>query len=291
MKLVLISFILSLNFLAYAAGESTGSGLSNAATGMKDGYTGKEPLKASSEMPEELAGVKIEEKIGQYLDLTQKVTTEKGELVPLSSFFSAHKPVIFSPVYFNCPGLCNFHLNGLTETLKSVDWSPGNQFQIVAFSFDSREKSDVAAKKKENYLKVYDRAGSENGWHFVTADEPTIKTIMNQIGFSYSWNEKVGEWSHASAAIVVAPDGKISRYLHGIQFEPRDVKLALNEAADGKVGNIVDSVMLYCFKYDRHQSKYGLQVYRVMQLAGALTIAILALWLIPVMIRAKRENK
>lgn len=291
MKLVLITFILSLNFVVYAAGESAGGSLSNGSTGIKDSYTGKEPLKASTEMPDELAGVKIEEKIGQYLDLTQKVTTEKGELIPLSSFFSPHKPVIFSPVYFNCPGLCNFHLNGLTETLKSVDWSPGNQFQIVAFSFDSREKSDVAAKKKENYLKVYDRAGTENGWHFVTADEPTIKTIMNQIGFSYSWNEKVGEWSHASAAIVVAPDGKISRYLHGIQFEPRDVKLALNEAADGKVGNIVDSVMLYCFKYDRHQSKYGLQVYRVMQLAGALTIAILALWLIPVMIRAKRENK
>lgn len=290
MKLILVSFILILNFSAQADDVATGAALSNGSTGMKAAYTGKEPLKAATEMPEELTGVKIEEKIGQHIDLTQKVTTEAGELVPLSTFFSSHKPVILSPVYFNCPGLCNFHLNGLTETLKSVDWSPGNQFEIVAFSFDAREKSDVATKKKASYLKVYDRAGTENGWHFVTADEATIKTLMNQVGFNYRWNEKVSEWSHASAAIVVAPDGKISRYLHGIQFEPRDVKLALNEASNGKVGNIVDSVMLYCFKYDRHESKYGLQVYRVMQLAGALTIAILALWLIPVMIRAKREN-
>ena len=104
------------------------------------------------------------------------------------------------------------------------------------------------------------------------------------------FRSKVQEWSHASAAIVMSDSGVISRYLHGIQFEARDVKLALNEASNGKVGNIVDSVMLYCFKYDRHQSKYGLQIFRVMQLAGALTVGILALWLIPVMIRSRREN-
>ena len=114
--------------------------------------------------------------------------------------------------------------------------------------------------------------------------------ITQAVGFKYKWNEKVNDWSHASAAIVVSPEGKISRYLHGIQFEARDVKLALNEAADGKVGNIVDSVMLYCFKYDRHQSKYGLQVFNLMKIAGAITVLALALWLIPVMIRARREN-
>ncbi len=285
MKFILISFILISNLSATAADS-----LSNASTGAQEVYTGKEPLKPSNEMPSELSGVKIEEKLGQHVDLKQMVTTEKGQLVPLSTFFTSGKPVVFSPVYFNCPGLCNFHLNGLTDTLKNVDWSPGNEFQVVALSFDSREKSDVAAKKKDSYLKVYNRAGTEDGWHFVTADEPTIKALMQQVGFNYSWNEKIGEWAHASAAIIISPEGKISRYLHGIQFEARDVKLALNEASSGKVGNIVDSVMLYCFKYDRHQSKYGLQVYRVMQLAGAMTVAILAMWLIPVMVRAKREN-
>ena len=263
---------------------------SNAAMGMKANYTGQEPAKSSAERPEELAGVGIEEKIGSKLDLTTLVKNEKGESVPLSSFFRAHHPVIFSPVYFNCPGLCNYHLNGLTDTLKSVDWSPSNQFDIVAFSFAAKETPEDAAKKKEMYMKMYQRPGTEAGWHFVTADEATVKKVTEQVGFKFKWNEKVSEWSHASAAIVIAPDGTISRYLPGIQFEPRDVKLALNEAANGKVGNLADSVMLYCFKYDRHQSKYGLQVFRVMQLGGAATVLLLALWLIPVFLRAKREN-
>ena len=281
MKLVLVT-ILFISSSAWAQ--------SNAATGAKAAYTGKEPEKVSSVMPEELLGVGITEKIGQKIDLNLKVTTEKGELVPLSSFFKIPKPIVLSPVYFNCPGLCNFHLNGLTDTLKNIDWSPGNQFDIVAFSFDAKENSDVALKKKENYLKIYNRPGSENGWHFVTAEQAVVTALMEQVGFQFRWNENAQEWSHASAAIIISADGTISRYLHGIQFEPRDVKLALNEAASGKVGNIVDSVMLFCFKYDRHQSKYGLQVFRVMQIGAAISAILLALWLLPVLIRAKREN-
>jgi protein SCO1 len=257
---------------------------------IKEGYTGKEMGKASAEVPEQLKDVGITEKLGQNIDLSLIVTNENGEKVPLSTYFKAHKPVIISPVYFSCPGLCNFHLNGLTETLKSVDWTPSNQFEVVAFSFDAKETPEMALKKKENYMKIYNRAGSENGWHFVTADAETVKKFTDSVGFKFKWSEQDGQWAHASAAIVMSPEGKISRYLHGIQFEPRDVKLALNEAADGKVGNIMDQAMLFCFKYDSHQSKYGLQVYNVMKLAGAITVLALALWLIPVMIRARREN-
>ena len=262
----------------------------NPVPGMKAAYTGIEPEKPSAEMPEELVNVGIEEKIGQKIDLSLLVTNEQGQVLPLSTYFKSHRPVILSPVYFACPGLCNFHLNGLTDTLKTVDWSPGNQFEIVAFSFDAREKPDVALPKKASYLKTYGRPETAEGWHFVTAQQNVVDQLTKQVGFKFKWNEKVGEWSHASAAIVISPDGTISRYLHGIQFEPRDVKLALNEAADGKVGNIVDSVMLYCFKYNRHESKYGLQVYRVMQLGAAATVLVMGLWLLPILIRAKREN-
>jgi protein SCO1 len=265
-------------------------GLSNGSTGMKEAYTGKEPLKASTDVPEEIKDVGIQEKLGQKIDLSTVVTDERGQQVPLSSFFKTHKPVIFSPVYFSCPNICNYHLNGVVDVLKNVDWSPGNQFEVIAFSFDSKEKSDVATTKKESYMKMYNRPGTEGGFHFVTADEATIQKLTGQVGFKFKWNDDIKEWAHASAAIVLSDDGTISRYLPGIQFEPRDVKLALNEAANGKVGNIVDSVLLYCFKFDRHQSKYGLQAFRVMQLAGALTAAILAAWLIPVLLRAKREN-
>ena len=258
--------------------------------GPKEAYTGKALDKPTSEVPEEIKNVGITEKIGELVDLNLVVTDDSGEKRPLASYFKAHKPVIISPVYFNCSGLCNFHLNGLVDTLKSVDWSPSQQFEIIAFSFDWKETSDLAKKKKANYLKSYGRVGTENGWHFVTADEATVKSLTDSVGFKYKWNEKVKEWSHASAAIIVSPEGKISRYLHGIMFEPRDVKLALNEASNGKVGNFVDSAMLFCFKYDNHQSKYGLQVFNLMKLAGAITVLALALWLVPVMIRAQREK-
>ncbi len=286
MKLIPLLFLLTLSLQAAADGNS----FAHAAGGAREAYTGKETAKPAGEMPKELRDVGIEEKTGQHINLNLMVTDESGKQVALSSFFHAHKPVIMSPVYFSCPGLCNFHLNGLTDVLKSVDWSPSKNFEIVAFSFDPKENAETALKKKENYLKLYGRGGTENGWHFVTADQATINEFTKSVGFKFKWNEQVSEWAHASAAIVVSPEGTISRYLHGIQFEPRDVKLALNEAAGGKVGNIIDSVMLYCFKYDTHQSKYGLQVFSLMKIAGAITVMALALWLLPVMIRARREN-
>ncbi len=113
---------------------------------------------------------------------------------------------------------------------------------------------------------------------------------MKQVCFQYRWNEKANEWSHASAAIMISPTGVISRYLHGIEFEPRDVKLGLNETAAGHVGNLVDSVMLFCFKYDQHQSKYGLQVFRLVQMGGALTAFLLGVWLVPILFRSRREK-
>jgi len=269
--------------------EPTNS-LSSAATSHPGEYTGKAPSKPAAEVPEQLKGVTIDEKLGSQLDLSLMVTDEAGKTVPLSTYFSRGKPVILSPVYFSCPGLCNFHLNGLIDALKRVDWSPGQKFEIVALSFDAKETPDVAAKKKQNYMKEYGRAGTEDGWHFVTADEATVKKITETVGFNFKWDEQNSQWSHASAAIMVSPEGKVARYLHGIMFEPRDVKLALNEAADGKVGGFVDSAMLFCFKYDNHQSKYGLQIFQIMKLAGALTVLALGLWLGKAMIQAKRES-
>ncbi len=275
--LITLSLFFCLSALAEGGGVASGVASSHRA---KEAYTGTDTGKVSSVVPEELKNVGIEEKIGSLIDLNLIVIGEDGKKVPLSTFFKLGRPVLVSPVYFNCPGLCNFHLNGLIDTLKSVDWSPAKQFEIIAFSFDAKETPEVAVKKKSNYMKLYGRAGTENGWHFVTADEATVKKFTESIGFKFKWNENSKEWSHASAAIIISPEGKISRYLHGIQFQARDIKLALNEAASGKVGNIVDSVMLYCFKYDSHQSKYGLQVFNLMKLAGAITVIALALWLL-----------
>lgn len=257
-------------------------------------YDGKPAPKVANEQAEELQGVGIDEKLGMKLDLSLPVKNENGQVVPLSSFFDGKHPVILSPVYFSCPGLCNFHLNGLTDALKLMekDWGVGGKYQVVSLSFDSKETPDLAATKKQLYMKLYDRAGAEKGWHFVTADEATVQAVTKAVGFKFRWDETAKEWAHASAAVIVTPDGTISRYLPGISFQPQDIKLALNEAAEGKIGNFVEHLVLYCFKYDPQQSKYTLAAFNVMQVGGAVMVLVMALWLLPVYIRSRRaKNK
>lgn len=256
-------------------------------------YDGRPAPKVADEKPAELEGVGIVEQLGAQIDLSTLVTDDNGQEVPLKSFFDGKHPLIISPVYFSCPGLCNFHLNGLTEALKELgpEWSVGNKFKILAFSFDSKETPDLAANKKKTYIKLYERADSETGWHFLTAKEDVVQSLSKALGFGFKWDEKSKEWAHASAAIIITPDGKISRYLPGIMFNAKDVKMALNEAADGKIGTFVEELMLFCFKYDPQQSKYALVAFNVMKVGGAITVLLMGLWLLLVYIRSRKKNK
>lgn len=254
-------------------------------------YEPKPAAMLAGEQAKELQGVGIDEKIGSNIDLNLTFKDENGETVTLAKYISgSHIPVIISPVYYSCPGLCNFHLNGLTDALKLMDWSVGDKFKVVAISFDSKETPDLALKKKASYMKVYDRAGTEGGWSFLTGDEANIKAFTSAVGFKFKWNEEAKEWAHASAAIVVTPDGRISRYLPGIMFDPKDVKLAINEASNGKMGTFVDNLVLYCFQYNPHQSKYTLYAFNIMKLGGALMVLVLALWLLPIWVRSRRAG-
>lgn len=262
---------------------------------LANAYDGKPAPAVASEMPKELQGIGIDEQLGKTLDLTQMFRNEEGQLVPLSSYFDGKTPVIISPVYFSCPGLCNFHLNGLTDGLKQLDWSIGDKFKILSISFDSKEGADLARAKKATYVKLYDRPSKEAqtaaGWHFLTADEPTVQAFIKSVGFKMRWDEEQKDWIHASAAIMVSPTGELTRYLPGILFDPKDIKLALNEASEGKVGSFVDGLLLYCFKYDPHQSKYTLYAFNLVKVGGALMVLLLALWLLPVWVRSRREAR
>lgn len=254
-------------------------------------YDGSAAPIPAGEKAKELEGVGIAERVGTQLDLNWTFKNELGESVRLGQFFDGKTPIIFSPVYYSCPGLCNFHLNGLVEGLKNLDWSVGQNFKVIAMSFDSRENSDLAAAKKASYMKIYDRPGTEAGFSFLTADEETVKAVTSAIGFNYKWNEEQKEWAHASAAVVVSPEGKINRYLPGIIFEAKDIRLAINEATAGKAGGLVDRLVLYCFQYNPHQSKYTLYAFNIMKLAGALMVLILIIWLVPVWIRNRRSQQ
>ena len=256
-------------------------------------YSGPEAGMAADERPKELQDVGISEKLGSKLDLNMKFNDESGKEVTLASYFDGKHPVIISPVYFSCPGLCNFHLNGLTDALKLMEkeWSVGGRYQVVSISFDSKETPEIAAHKKEMYMKLYGRDGAEKGWHFLTGTDSEVKAFTEAIGFKFKWDETQKDWAHASAALVISPDGTVSRYLPGIMFNPQDIKLALNEATEGKIGNFVDSLVLYCFKYDPHKSKYSLAAVSVMKLGGALMVLVMVLWLLPLYIRSRRAKK
>lgn len=249
-----------------------------------------EPVgKSVSESVQELKGVGIDQKIGSKIPLDVSFKNDQGELVTLKDYLAPGKPILLSPVYYGCRSLCNYHLNGLTEGLKGLDWNPGEKFEIVAVSFDDREGPEIAKAKKENYLKFYGRPKTEKGWHFLTGDIKAIGALTSAVGFKFHWNSEMGEWAHPSSAIVISPDGTITRYLPGVFFRPQDIKLALNESVDGKLGTFVDRMVLFCFRYDEHQSKYSPFVSNIMKLGGGLMVLALASWLIPFWLRTRRR--
>lgn len=223
----------------------------------------------------------IQEKLGTTLDLNLPFTNEKGEQVVLGDYFKSHKPVVLSLIYYTCPGLCNYHLNGLFEGLKGVDWNPGEKFDVVAISFDPKEGPEVAGPKKQNYIDMYGRPDTAAGVHFLTANQETIAALTQKVGFSYKWDEPTKQWAHSSAAIFVSPEGKVTRYLHGIMFEPKDLRLALTEATDGKIGSFVDQMIWYCFMYDPQLSKYTIYAFRLVQIGGLLVVMFLMALVIP----------
>lgn len=246
------------------------------------GKTANEPVPA-------LKDVGIDQKIGSAFPLDAEFRDETGKVVRLDQYLIPGKPLIVSPVYYGCKSLCNYHLNGLTDGLKGLDWSAGEKFQVLSISFDEHEGPDLAKAKKESYMKLYGRPQARAGWHFLTGDAKAIKTLTDAVGFKFRWNAEMDEWAHPSAAIVVSPEGTITRYLPGVFFRPQDIKLALNESVAGKLGTFIDRMVLFCFRYDEHQSKYSPMVSNIMKLGGALMILALLVWLIPFWLRSRRS--
>ena len=243
---------------------------------------------ASNETPKQLQNVGVSEKLGNKIDLNLKFKNENGELVALGSYFQAGKPVLLSPAYYSCPNLCNYHLNGMKDMLRQMNWTVGREFQYVVVSFDPSEGPEVAKAKKENYLKAYGRVDAEKGWHFLTGDEASIKALMSQIGFGYEWDAEGKQWAHAASAQVLTPHGEISRYLYGITFDPQTVRLSLVEAGNGIVGSLVDKLILYCFHYDPKASKYTPYAFGVMRAGAILTVLVLMAFMIPFWLRQRK---
>jgi protein SCO1 len=228
---------------------------------------------ASSGLPPALEKAGIEQKLNEQLPLDAVFKNEDGKEVRLGEYFGK-RPIILALVYYECPMLCNEVLNGLTGSLKSLSFDAGKEFDVVAISFDAREndKPELAKNKKESYMKRYGRPGTENGWHFLTGTQEEIDKAASAVGFNYYWDEKSQQFAHAGGVIIHTPEGKISRYLYGIDYAPKDVKFAVMEAAENKIGNPAEKLLLYCYHYDPATGRYGLSILKVLRLAGIVTL-------------------
>ncbi len=228
----------------------------------------------SSGLPAALKSVGIEQKLNAQLPLDAEFKNENGDIVKLGEYFGKDRPIVLALVYYECPMLCSEVLNGLTGSLKGNSFDAGKDFDVVAISFDAREndKPDLAKNKKTSYLNRYGRAGAENGWHFLTGTQSEIDRVTQAVGFNYEFDEATNQFAHAGGIMIITPDGKVSRYLYGIDYAPKDLKFALMDSAQGKIGNPAEQLYLYCFHYNPATGKYGLQILSVMRLMAVATV-------------------
>jgi protein SCO1 len=231
------------------------------------------PLKA---LPKELQEVGITEHLGDLVTASELTfRNEAGEPVKLSSFLGKEHPVLLTLAYYGCPSLCTLTLNGVVNSLKRLELTPGKQFDVVIVSIHPKETHALASAKKEAMLKAYGKPETAAGWHFLTGDEDQIQRLAKQVGFGYKYDPKQQEYAHSAALYVLTPEGKISRYLYGIDYPPSDVRLALVEASNGKIGTVIDRLLLFCYRYDPQSRKYSVYLTRLMQTAAGLTVLVL----------------
>lgn len=220
-------------------------------------------------------GVTFDQRLNAPVPLDTVFRDEANQAVPLRTYFG-DKPVVLALVYYKCPNLCNLTLTEMASALGRVALQPGRDYEAVVVSIDPSETPSLAAEKKNNYAKVFKRAGFDTGWHFLTGSQDSISKLAAAVGFHYRWDEPTHQFVHAAGIMIVTPEGKLSRYFYGIQYVPADLRLSLVEASEHKIGSPVDYALLYCFHYDASQGKYTLAIVNVLKLAGGATVICLA---------------
>ncbi len=228
-------------------------------------------VEASAAPNKMLDSVSFDQNLNAQIPLALEFKDEHGQAVSLKNYFS-DKPVILSLVYYDCPMLCTETLNGMVRVLRSLKWNVGDQFNVLTVSFNPRDTSALALAKKNSYGNRYGRAGAATGWTFLTGDEDNIEKLTNAVGFHYVYDSKADQYAHSTGILVVTPQGKVSRYLYGVEYSARDLRLALVDSVNGKIGSPVDRILLYCYHYDPLTGTYGVRVMRVLRVAAFFTV-------------------
>jgi protein SCO1/2 len=227
--------------------------------------------------------------LGARVPLDLEFVDADGQRVRLGDMFG-DRPVILHLVYYQCPMLCKLSSDGLLRALQTLSLKPGQDFSIVTLSFDPREGPELSARAREMAIERCGRERVERGWQFLTGEESAIRQLCRAVGFRYAWDEATAQYAHATGVFVLAPDGTISRFLSGVEFSPRDLRLALVEASEGKIGTAADQVLLMCYMYDPTTGKYGLAIITAIRAAGIATVGILAASIITMLRRERQRN-
>ncbi len=236
---------------------------------------GQVSAQVAGPVPEPLEEVGVTEYLNEQIPLDLKFRDESGEVVSLSKFFDGQRPVVLTLNYYRCPMLCGLQLNGLVDGLKTMNWTPGDEFEVVTVSFDPLETPALATEKKANYMKVLKRPAAEDGWHFLTGKQEDITALASAVGFRYVYDEVEKQYAHAAVIYVMTPDGRIARYLYGIEYPGKTLKFSLLEAAGGRTWSTIDRILLYCYHYDPAERRYSPIATNIMQVGAGATVLIL----------------
>lgn len=241
-------------------------------------------------LPRQLKSVGIDQKLNAQLPLDAPFFDAEGKRVTLGNYFNG-KPVVFAFAYYTCPMLCGQVLQGITGSLKGLSFDVGNEFDVVVVSFNPLDSQKQTLKSQHTYQHRYGRPGTEKGWHFLYGDSTSIARVTEAAGFRYEWDEVSKQYAHGSAMMIVTPEGKLSKYFFGIEFAPKDVKFALMEATESRIGSVVDQIMLYCFHYDPKQGKYGPYVVSFLRLGAGATLIGIGAFYVAMRKRSKKKRK
>ncbi|MCP4205016.1 MAG: SCO family protein [bacterium] len=226
----------------------------------------------AGQVPEQLRGIGFEQRLGEPIPLDLELVDAAGRTILLGDRLS-ERPALLVPVYYDCPMLCGLVLEALSKSLRVLSLEVGRDFDVVVFSFDSTEGHELAAKTRKRILRYFD---SEAGWSFLVGSDESIRRLTTSIGYTAKRDQKSGEMAHAAGLFVLTPEGRIARVFFGIDYPPRDLRLALVEAGEGTIGGFVDQVLLFCFRYDPATGRYSTAILRIVRVGGMLTALAVA---------------
>lgn len=242
------------------------------------------PAQINTGTPPEMEGVEVTQKLGAQIPLDIAFRDERGKDVRLAEYFDSKRPVVLVMNYFKCPQLCGLLLNQLVDRMKEMDgqakWTPGDQYRVVAVSFEPLEGPQQAAAKKRAYLLEYGKQEASGGLHFLTGEKVDIDRLREAIGFPIRWAPERQEWIHPSAIMLCTPRGSVSRYLGGLDYDAETLRLSLVEASQGKTGSLWDKIFLTCYVYESHSGRYVPYAMGIMRAGGAVTVVLMSVMLL-----------